>query len=258
MALWLTNFPELLQMSTIFVLILEFVSPFFFVFPFETKNFKMIGMALIFLLHISIFLTLRVGNFVWISFSVPLCFLPDYFWDFLQRRFDRNVHERHKILFCETTFSFQILTFFKYFFLFDSSLKFEKINQQKLSEKYWLICISNNGKEFSNCDAWKKIIFCSPFFFLFLPILTISYFQQKINQIEVKKINNNNSLPHKFSLQKKTENEEKKKILKNYKNWKKIKTKVKNILLVLTITSVVLWNLEDNKYLEKKISHQKF
>ena len=89
-AVWLRQFPVLLQGLTYFVWCLEIVTPALMFSPVFHIPLRLAGMALLIAMHIGFFLCMEIGIFPFVSIASLLVFTPGWVWDRLEERIRRS------------------------------------------------------------------------------------------------------------------------------------------------------------------------
>ena len=83
---WITQFPGLLKLGTVYVLAVEFLAPFLVLAPFLWPNLRLIGLALLASLHVAFLLMLHIGLFPLIDFMALSLLIPGSVWAYLHTR----------------------------------------------------------------------------------------------------------------------------------------------------------------------------
>jgi len=84
--IWLRRFPSLLEFLTYFVWSLELVAPLLMFSPIAHVRVRLLGMALLLVLHIGFLLCLYIGIFPFVSMVSILAFTPGRVWDWIGSR----------------------------------------------------------------------------------------------------------------------------------------------------------------------------
>ncbi len=77
---WITQFPGLLKVSTVFVLAVEFIGPFLVLCPFFWPWIRVGGLLLLASLHVAFVLMLHIGLFPFIDFMALSLLIPGALW----------------------------------------------------------------------------------------------------------------------------------------------------------------------------------
>lgn len=83
---WFRNFPALLNVSTIYVLGVEFIAPLLVLCPILWPHVRLIGLLLLASLHAAFLLMLHIGLFPLIDFMALSLLLPGVVWVWLRRK----------------------------------------------------------------------------------------------------------------------------------------------------------------------------
>lgn len=89
-AMWLRQFPVLLQALTYFVWVLELVAPALMFAPIFHLPLRMLGLFLLVCMHIGFLLCLEIGIFPYVSITSLLVFTPGWVWDRIGERLGRS------------------------------------------------------------------------------------------------------------------------------------------------------------------------
>ena len=81
---WLKQFPALLQASTYAVILVELLAPLLLICPLFFTGTRMIGLAVLIGLHLSIDMTMHIGLFPWIDIFALLALVPAGVWNRLE------------------------------------------------------------------------------------------------------------------------------------------------------------------------------
>ncbi|PID62301.1 MAG: HTTM domain-containing protein [Gammaproteobacteria bacterium] len=83
---FMTNFPLLLKLATVYVLAVEFAAPCIVLLPFAWPRFRLLGLALLASLHVAFILMMHIGLFPLIDFAALSLLLPGAVWQWQLRR----------------------------------------------------------------------------------------------------------------------------------------------------------------------------
>jgi hypothetical protein len=83
---WFRQFPELLKIATLGVLIVEFFSPLLVLLPFGWPWTRIVGLLLLASLHVAFVLMLHIGLFPFIDFTSLTLLIPSVVWVWLARK----------------------------------------------------------------------------------------------------------------------------------------------------------------------------
>lgn len=87
---WLLQFQDFLRILTFIVLRTEILIPILFFFPIYTKEARYTAFFMVLCLHIGFWLTLLVSYFPLVNVIAVVIFIPEPFWDWLDRKFMRR------------------------------------------------------------------------------------------------------------------------------------------------------------------------
>ena len=92
-AIWVRQFPWVLTVGTLYVLVVEFIAPLLVLAPFRWPWLRLIGLALLASLHVAFLLMLHIGLFPLIDFMSLSLLIPSVVWIWLARRTSNPRHE---------------------------------------------------------------------------------------------------------------------------------------------------------------------
>ena len=180
-------FPILLKWLTGFVFILEFASPFLLLFPLFTSYLRLITVFALWLMHLGIGLSMRLGIFPWVDTVILVVFLPSIFWDKLwtylktPKRVNLTIYYDSHCGFC-----YKAVRILKTFFLFSEvNIKpagdKEAVLRTMLDNNSWVV-VDERNRQHIRYDGFLAIVKASPilgifyFIFSFAPVVNIGQF----------------------------------------------------------------------------------
>lgn len=170
---WFLAFPSLMQTLTYVIWYVELLAPFLMFLPFLHLPFRIIALLSLIVLHLGIFIFMKVGIFPFASLASLMVFIPGAFWDRLNEHY--KARGKVRIYYDEPCdFCLKMCLLLRTFLLLNSAKIVPAQSDAEigpiLDREYSWVVVDSDGTQYLRWDAMILLVRRSP---LFAPLAAI-------------------------------------------------------------------------------------